>query len=152
MISDSGSFITGRSLMKCGLRTIDRPGRLRYCGGVTVSGAEKTDAGGAEMKATYGFRATMTARPGKGNDLVDLLLRATTGGPAANDACVVFLVGRSASNDDLVHVTEGWTTREAHAANFASDRAKAFTARIAALVDGEVQYQDEVPVGGRFRN
>ena len=103
------------------------------------------------MKATYGFRATMTARPGKGDELVDLLLRATTDGPAANDACVLFLVARSASNGDLVHVTEGWTTQEAHAANFASDHARAFTARIAPLIGGEVQYQDEVPVGGTFR-
>jgi quinol monooxygenase YgiN len=103
------------------------------------------------MKATYGFRATMTARPGKGDELVDLLLRATTDGPAANDACVLFMVARSASNGDVVHVTEGWTTQEAHAANFASDHAKAFTARIAPLVGGEVQYQDEVPAGGRFR-
>ncbi|HEY7288523.1 MAG TPA: antibiotic biosynthesis monooxygenase [Vicinamibacterales bacterium] len=103
------------------------------------------------MKATYGFRATMTARPGKGNELVELLLAATTDGPAASDACVVFLVGRSASNHDVVHVTEGWTTREAHAANFASDRAKAFTARVAPLVGGEVQYEDDVAVGGKCR-
>ena len=103
------------------------------------------------MRATYGFRATMTARPGKGDELVDLLLSATTDGPAANDACVVFLVGRSASDGDVVHVTEGWTTREAHAENFASEQAKAFTARIAPLIGDEVQYQDEVPVGGTFR-
>ena len=102
------------------------------------------------MKASYGFRATMTARPGKTDELVDLLLTATTA--AANDACVLFLVSHSASNRDVVHVTEGWTTQEAHAANFASDRAKAFTARIASLLGGEVQYQDEVPVGGRFQD
>ena len=28
------------------------------------------------MKATYGFRATMTARPGMGDELIDLLLSA----------------------------------------------------------------------------
>jgi quinol monooxygenase YgiN len=103
------------------------------------------------MRATYGFRATMTARPGKADELIDLLLGATTDGPGANDACVVFLVGRSASNPDVVHVTEGWTTREAHAENFASEEAKAFTARSAPLIGDEVQYQDEVPVGGKFR-
>ena len=103
------------------------------------------------MKATYGFRATMTAHLGKGDELLNLLLSATTDGPAVNDACVVFLVGRSASNGDVVHVTEGWTTREAHAENFASEQAKAFTARIVPLIDDEVQYQDEVPVGGKFR-
>jgi hypothetical protein len=37
------------------------------------------------MKATYGFRATMKARPAKGDELVTLLLTATTGsGPATN--------------------------------------------------------------------
>ena len=49
------------------------------------------------MKATYGFRATMTARSGKGDELVALLLSATTGeGPATSKDCLLFLVGRSA--------------------------------------------------------
>ena len=98
------------------------------------------------MNATYGFRATMTARPGKGDELVALLLTAAT-----DEACLLYLVGRSASNRDVVHVTEGWISREAHAANFASERAKAFVARIAPLVVGQGEYQDEVPVGGKFR-
>jgi len=66
------------------------------------------------MKATYGFRATITARPGRGDELIDLLLSATADGLGANQNCVVYLVGRSASNRDVVYVTEGWTTREAH--------------------------------------
>ena len=45
------------------------------------------------MKATYGFRATMTARPGNGDELIDLLLNATTGGSGASEHCVVYLVG-----------------------------------------------------------
>jgi quinol monooxygenase YgiN len=71
------------------------------------------------MKATYGFRATMTARPGKGDELIDLLLSATTEGSGASENCLVYLVGRSAGNRDVVHVTEGWTTQDAHAENFA---------------------------------
>ena len=104
------------------------------------------------MKATYGFRATMTARPGKGDELTDLLLSATTDGSGASEHCVVYLVGRSASNRDVVHVTEGWTTREAHAENFATERAKAFVARIAPLLADEPRFQDDVPVGGKFRD
>jgi quinol monooxygenase YgiN len=103
------------------------------------------------MKATYGYRATLTARPGKGDELIDLLLSATTEGSGASENCVVYLVGRSASNRDVVHVTEGWTSREAHAENFASEQAKAFVARIVPLLGDELQYQDEVPVGGTFR-
>jgi hypothetical protein len=68
------------------------------------------------MKATYGFRATMTARPGKGDELIDLLLSATTEGSGASE-------------------------------NFASEQAKAFVP----LLGDELQYQDEVPVGGTFR-
>ncbi len=41
--------------------------------------------------------------------------------------------------------------REAHAENFATDKAKAFVARIVPLLRDEPQYQDEVPVGGKFR-
>jgi quinol monooxygenase YgiN len=69
-------------------------------------------------KARHGFRATMRALPGKG--------------------------------DEVVHVLEGWTSREAHAANFASEWAKAFAAKLAPLVSGEAQYQDEVPIGGKW--
>jgi quinol monooxygenase YgiN len=103
------------------------------------------------MKATYGFRATMKARPAKGDELVTLLLTATTGsGPATNENCVLYLVGRSASDPDLVHVTEGWTTKEAHTENFASEAAKALVAKLGPLVTEQVAYQDEVPVGGKF--
>jgi quinol monooxygenase YgiN len=103
------------------------------------------------MKATYGFRATMKARPGKGNELLALLLAAATdSGPVTNENCVLYLVGRSASDPDLVHVTEGWTTKEAHTANFASDAAKALVAKLVPLVAEQGAYQDEVPVGGKF--
>ena len=87
------------------------------------------------MNATHLFHATMTAHPGKGDELIDVLLSAATDtGPAASENCVLFLVGRSASNKDIVHVTEGWTTREAHAEMFASDAAKTHLARVLPLV------------------
>ena len=103
------------------------------------------------MKATYGFRATVTAHPGKGDELAALLLSAASGdGPAANKDCVLFLIGRSVSNPDVLSVWEGWTTKDAHAKNFASERAKTFTAKIAALVAGDGRYEDDVPLGGKL--
>jgi quinol monooxygenase YgiN len=100
------------------------------------------------MKATDGFQATMTARPGTGDELIELLLSVVKGGTDPN--CVLFLVGHAAGNRDVVNVWEGWTTKEAHAENFASDKAKAFVAKLAPLLDGEAQYQEAVPVGGRL--
>jgi quinol monooxygenase YgiN len=93
-------------------------------------------AKGKTMNVTHGFHATITAQPGKGDELVEFLLAAAAGsvpGPATAEDCVLFLVGRSASDPDTVFVTEGWTTEEAH---------EKFVA--------ETQYQDEVATGGKF--
>ncbi|MEV6414505.1 antibiotic biosynthesis monooxygenase family protein [Kribbella sp. NPDC051718] len=97
------------------------------------------------MKITHGFHATMTAQPGKADELIAALLTAPS---LPNDDCIVFLVGRSASNPDVVHVTEGWSTEEAHSRFFNSEQAKAFTARIQQLV-ADSEYADEIPVGGK---
>ncbi|MEV1333718.1 antibiotic biosynthesis monooxygenase family protein [Micromonospora costi] len=98
------------------------------------------------MTVNHGFHATMTARPGKADELIELLLDAPS---LPREDCVVFLVGRSASNPDVVHVTEGWTSPEAHAEFFASEPAQALVAALAPLLAGESQYADEVPVGGK---
>ena len=74
----------------------------------------------------HGFHATMTAHPGKGDELVELLLAAPS---LPHEDCVVFLVTRSASNGDVVSVTEGWTSREAHAAFFATRAAQTLVSR-----------------------
>jgi quinol monooxygenase YgiN len=98
------------------------------------------------MSVEHGFHATLTARPGKGDEVVELLLGAPS---LTNDDCVVFLVGRSATDPDVVHVTEGWTTAEAHSAFFASEEAQALDANLQSLLDGESTYSDELPVGGK---
>ncbi|GHH45114.1 putative quinol monooxygenase [Lentzea cavernae] len=98
------------------------------------------------MSVGHGFHATLTARPGKGDEVVEFLLGAPS---LTNDDCVVFLVGRSAANPDVVHVTEGWTTAEAHSAFFASDEAQALVANLQTLLAGESTYLDELPVGGK---
>ncbi len=102
--------------------------------------------------ATFGFRATMTARAGEGDALVELLLGATTGtGPATNPKCVLYLVERSPSDRDVVHVTEGWTSKAAHAANFARAESQALVARLAGMVVGEARYEDVVTAGGHVQ-
>ncbi|MFC4587693.1 putative quinol monooxygenase [Sphaerisporangium corydalis] len=98
------------------------------------------------MSVKHGFHATMTAQPGKAGELIGLLLDAPS---LSNDDCVVFLVGRSASDPDVVHVTEGWTTQEAHARFFATEKAQALVAGLQPLLAGESQYTDEIPVGGK---
>ncbi|MFI6762427.1 putative quinol monooxygenase [Micromonospora sp. NPDC050417] len=98
------------------------------------------------MTVDHGFHATMTAKPGKGDELVEFLLNAPS---LPHEDCVVFLVSRSASNHDIVHVTEGWTSEEAHRRFFATEEATALVAKLQPLLAGESQYADAVPVGGK---
>ncbi|PJE97069.1 antibiotic biosynthesis monooxygenase [Streptomyces carminius] len=102
------------------------------------------------MIAHHGFNVTLTARPGAGGRLVDLLLTALAeGGPAASEHCVVYLVSRSASDPDTVHVTEGWTSEEDHRRVFAGEAARAVVTRAGELLAGEPEYTDYVPVRGK---
>lgn len=98
------------------------------------------------MHVGHGFHATMTAQPGKGDELVEFLLDAPS---LSNEDCVVFLVGRSTGDRDTVYVTEGWTSQEAHAGFFATEEAQALVAKLQPLLAGESRYLDEVPVGGK---
>jgi quinol monooxygenase YgiN len=98
------------------------------------------------MTVNHGFHATMTAQPGKGDELVAFLLDAPS---LPNEDCVVFLVSRSASNADIVYVTEGWTSQEAHAGFFATEQAKELVGKLQPLLVGDSLYVDAVPVGGK---
>ena len=102
------------------------------------------------MNATYGFSCTMTAKPGMGDQLVDLLLTGLReGNPGATEWCVVYLVSRSESNPDVAFIQEGWTTIEDHHRVFASDAAQAIVAQFADLLAEEPVYGDFVPVDGK---
>ncbi|MEU3985244.1 antibiotic biosynthesis monooxygenase [Streptomyces sp. NPDC026672] len=102
------------------------------------------------MSVNYGFNATLTAKPGMGGQLVELLLTGLDeGSPGASEHCVVYLVSRSASDPDVVHVTEGWTSLEDHHRIFAGEAAQAIVAQIDGLLAGESVYTDYVPVRGK---
>jgi quinol monooxygenase YgiN len=98
------------------------------------------------MSVKHGFHATLTAQPGKADEVVEFLLDAPS---LANEDCVVFLVSRSASDRDIVYVTEGWSSEEAHGRFFETQEAQELVAKLQTLLVGESVYVDEVPVGGK---
>ena len=99
---------------------------------------------------TYGFTATLTAGPGRGEELVALLLSGLEeGSPAAGEHCLVYLVNRSAADPDVVQVVEGWTSREDHHREFAGPRAQAIVAGFDRLLAKEPEYSDLTPAGGK---
>ncbi|GAA4735613.1 hypothetical protein GCM10023350_19330 [Nocardioides endophyticus] len=102
------------------------------------------------MNPHYGFQATMTAKPGLGDRLVELLRTGLdAGNPASTEYCLVYLVSRSAVDPDVIHITEGWTSEEDHHRVFAGEAAQAMVSRFADLLAGESVYTDQVPVAGK---
>jgi quinol monooxygenase YgiN len=102
------------------------------------------------MNVTYGFQSTMTALPGRGDELVQLVLSGLDeGNPASSEHCLVYLVCRSVADPDVVHLTEGWTTEEDHHRLFAGEAAQAMVARFPALLAGEPVSTDYTPVDGK---
>jgi quinol monooxygenase YgiN len=102
------------------------------------------------MNAHYGFTCKMTAKPGQGDALTDLLLTGVAdGNPGSTPWCLLYLVSRSASNPDIVSVQEGWTTEEDHHRIFAGQQAQAIVAKFADLLAEEPTYDDLVPTGGK---
>lgn len=100
------------------------------------------------MTIGYGFQATMTARPGKAEELVELLLSGPTTGPSAHPGCLLFLVSRSTADPNVVHLVEGWASAGIHEAVFEDPASQAFITRCGELV-ADAQYTDLVPVGGK---
>jgi quinol monooxygenase YgiN len=102
------------------------------------------------MDVNYGFQSTMTAKAGTGDQLAKLLLSGLDeGNPASTEYCLVYLVSRSASNPDVVHITERWTSEEDHHRIFAGEAAQAMAAQFVALLAGEPVYADYAPVSGK---
>lgn len=92
----------------------------------------------------------MTAKPGRGDELIELLLSGLAdGNPASSEFCHVYLVSRSLANPDVAHVVEGWTSEDDHHRMFAGEAAQAIVARFADLLAGEADYTDLTPVGGK---
>ncbi|MFJ8486864.1 putative quinol monooxygenase [Streptomyces sp. NPDC094038] len=89
------------------------------------------------------------ATPSRRRRSPGLLSGLDEGSPGASEHCVVYLVSRSASDPDVVHVTEGWTSEEDHHRIFAGEAAQAIVARIGGLLAKEAEYTDYVPVRGR---
>ncbi len=71
------------------------------------------------------------------------------GNPGSTEFCIVYLVSRSASNPDVAHIIEGWTSEEDHHRIFAGEAAQAIVAQFADLLAAEPEYTDLTPVRGK---
>ncbi len=91
-----------------------------------------------------------TARPGRGDDVAQLLLQAAE---SLRDVagCELYVINRSVSEPDVVWVTELWLSQEAldgSIEQLSTDEGKARIAEVTALLAGPPELNELEPLGG----
>ena len=93
----------------------------------------------------YGYIGTMRTQPGRRDAVVSLLLADVDDLRAAG--CHVYVVSVT-DDDDLIHVTEVWESKEHHAASLQLPQVKAAIAKAMPMLAGEFTSQELGVVGG----
>ena len=99
------------------------------------------------MHAAYGFHAHFTAQTGQGEALANILLAAAES-LRANEACLLYLIYRSADDGDSIGVVEAWTSKQAHDDSLQTEDARTAIEQarpLIAAIDGE----ELRPLGGK---
>jgi quinol monooxygenase YgiN len=100
------------------------------------------------MTDWYGLQGTLPAKGGRGDELAEVLLKAAAH-LEQNSDCLLYVVGTSTSNDDIVVVNEVWTSREAHDASLKDEDVKALIERAKPLLSGIPASTEFTPIGGK---
>lgn len=127
-----------------------REALMTICATATATAIPFTPATAAGRRPTkpikHGFHAKVTAKRGMGDALVEFLFSAPS---FENPDCLVFLIGRSASDRDVIFITEGWSSEAAHSRFRATELAKSYITKLGRLTHGESSIIDEIPIGGK---
>jgi quinol monooxygenase YgiN len=93
----------------------------------------------------YGYIATMRTQPGRRDEVVSLLVAGADDLRAAG--CHAYIVSVT-HEEDLIHVTEVWESKEHHAASLQLPQVKAAIAEAMPMLAGEFTSQELRVVGG----
>lgn len=93
----------------------------------------------------YGLQGKLKAKPGKGNELSDILMEdLKTGMPG----CLLYLVAKDSENPDHIWVTEVWENKQAHADSLKLESVRAAITKAMPLLDGMPEKGTETHVLG----
>ncbi|WP_028933006.1 putative quinol monooxygenase [Pseudonocardia spinosispora] len=94
----------------------------------------------------YGLVATMRTKPGKRDEVIELLLRDQS--TLSGLGCRTYLVGRNEEYPDLIYVTEVWESKRAHDDSLRLESTKAAIAEAMPLLTGEFSGHEFTIAGG----
>lgn len=94
----------------------------------------------------YGYTGTMRTKPGHRDDVTAILLSGTEG--LRQVGCQLYVVSISDTDDDLIHVTEVWESKEHHDASLQLPETRAAIGRAMPFLTGEFTSQELTVIGG----
>jgi len=94
----------------------------------------------------YGYIGSMRTTPGHRDDVVAILLEASTG--VRDAGCLSYVVGTSTTDDDVIWVTEVWESAAHHEASLQLPETRAAIGRALPMLTGEFTGQETEIVGG----
>jgi quinol monooxygenase YgiN len=95
----------------------------------------------------YGLHGKLTATPGNGNKLADILLEAAQLVSTAK-GCYLYLVSQDETTPDAVWVTEVWEQKEDHDASLQVAGVKELIAQAMPLLQGRPEKGQELQILG----
>lgn len=94
---------------------------------------------------TYAYFGTMRTRPGKRDEVVEILLRASEA--VGQHGCHAYIVG-VADDPDLICVSELWVSKEAHDLSLLTPQTREAIATAMPMLTGEFSGQEMTVLGG----
>jgi quinol monooxygenase YgiN len=88
-----------------------------------------------ETDNKYGLFGQLKAKPGKGDELMAILMESTTA-DTGMPGCLQYLIGKDPDNEDLILISEVWETKEDHANSLKLESVRAAIAKAMPLLDG----------------
>jgi quinol monooxygenase YgiN len=96
----------------------------------------------------FGLYGKMTAHPGQGDALIQLLLAAAKS-LRDTEGCYLYVVNRVTSDPDAIWIYEAWRSQADHQASLTNEAVKALIASARPLIAGMSDRMELVPLGGK---
>lgn len=108
--------------------------------------AYRADTSGAETTPRYGRHGSMRAQPGRRDEVVGILLKASE--ELSTEGCLLYAVGSDPDHADLIWVTEIWESKEAHAASLELPAVREAIEKAMPMLTGEFTGSEFDVLGG----
>src|SRR5688572_22375295 len=95
---------------------------------------------------TYGLLNKLTAKPGKRDEVIGILLE--SGKLIDDPACLMYMVSEAVDDPNVIYVTDLWTSKDLHRQALQAPELRAFIEKAIPLLEGMPEQIETKPVGG----